>query len=608
MSMDTSELKWLRDQMMQSSSPQSVDPVRLEVIRNSLIRFAEQMAATVQRTAYSIAIYEGVDFVCGVLDTDRNLLTGTAGIPAFLGNLPEALSDIDNMIGIQNIEPGDMIFCNDPYFGGGTHGNDIAAFYPLFNGGKLYGFTAFKGNTLDVGGIHPGGYYNNTTEIYQELFRIVPVKLYRKGEPNEDVFRLIRANCRTPEIIEGDIRSIVSATKVGAAKIQGLVDKYGLDQYQLYVNEILAQSERVTREQIKSIPEGEYSGEYVLDGDGDDGEPHSTDLRVHMKLTVKGDEMYVDMSESSPQSKGSLNCSRASSISFIRYGFKSVTTPFLPINDGCFRPLHIKLKRGTLLDPVPPAAVSLWIEVGGNGIPDLFMKVLAPAIPDRVRASTFGSDVVDFAYGTDPRNNQFYVVVECSSPGGWGASKKSDGATLWPPIEGDSYYPMVEVFEVDYPFLVEKFELIQDSGGAGKFRGGLGVNRTISPIDHDSKYIVAFERQKRTKPWGLFGGKDGHANYCKVFRKDGSVELHEKVTDFVVYNGERIQFLVGGGGGWGEPFERDPRNVLSDVLDGYVSKNSAEKDYGIVFNPETYEVDQLRTEEYRSSHKSSANG
>ena len=579
---------------------QKIDPVRLEVIRNSIIRIAEQMGATIQRTAHSPVIYEGLDFVCGILDADRNLVGGTSGITAFLGNLPAALEDIDNIIGFKNLEEGDIVFCNDPYFGGGTHGNDIASFYPLFEDNKLYGFTAFKGHTLDMGGTYAGGYYNNTTEIFSELFRVVPVKLYRRGVLNEDILRLVRANSRTPDYAEGDIRAMVAAVKIGAQRVKELVRQYGFDQFQLYKNEILDHSERITREQIKQIAEGEYSAEYMLDGDGDDGQPHSTNLKVHLHLTVKNGEIYVDMSDSSPQSTGSLNCTRASSISFIRTGFKSITTPLIPLNDGCFRPLHIKLKPGTVLDPIPPAAASLWVEVG-QSIPDLFNKALAGTIPNRVRASNFGSDVCDFVYGTDPRTGRFYVNAETAAPGGWGATSTRDGVSLFAIIEGDAYYPMCEIFETLYPYLVEKFAFIQNSGGPGKYRGGLGVERIIIPLNHDANLITAFERQKNTKPWGLFGGKEGHANFVQIIRKDGTIEPHEKVTNLPIKAGEKIILQTGGGGGYGDPKTREPEKVHSDVLREYVSVKAAKEQYGVIVNPTTMTLDQTATATYRKS-------
>jgi N-methylhydantoinase B len=577
---------------------QNLDKVRLEVLRNALIRISEQMAATIQKTAYSPVIYEGLDFVCGVLDSDSNLVAGTSGIPCFLGNLHEALLDIDSTIGFENLEPGDVVMCNDPYTGGGTHGNDISAFFPLFRGKRLYGFTAFKGHTADMGGIQPGGYFPSTTEIYQELFRVVPVRIYRRGQMNEDVFRLIRANSRTPDLAEGDIKSMVSAVKVGAKRVEDLVEKYGIEEFEKYRSAILDHSDLITREKIKSIPEGDYCGDLVLDGDGDDDKPNSTGLKVDLEIKVKGDEMYVDLSRSSRQSPGSMNCTRASSISFVRYAFKSVTSPFIPVNDGCFRSLHVNLGEGTIFNPQPPAAASLWVEVG-QAIPDLFLEVLATAIPDDVRASSFGSDIVNFCYGKDPRTRRFFIIAESSAPGGWGASKNSDGPTLFATTEGDSTYPMCEVFEVHYPFIVEKFELIRDSGGPGKNRGGLGVNRTITPIAEEVRYTLAFDRQKFTKPRGIFGGKDGSFNYVKIHKRDGSIEMREKATGYRVVKGEKVEFLSGGGGGYGSPIDRDPEKVESDVIDGYVSLESARNDYCVAIDPTAMKLNREETAQMR---------
>ncbi len=552
------------------------------------------MAVTVERTAYSPVIYEGHDFVCGVLDKQGNVISGTTGLPIFLGNLRGAVRETDAIIGIQNIEPGDVVFCNDPYFGGGTHGNDIVAILPIFHENTMAGFVAFKGHTLDMGGSNAGGNHNDTTEIYQELLRVPPVKLYRKGNVDDDLLRLIKLNSRTPEFLGGDIRSMVAALRTGASSINDLIDRYSTESYDMYVEALFDHADRLTRDEIRKIPSGEYFASYSLDGDGNDGAPLSSNLILAMRIQVNYDHMVIDMSDSSPQSKGPMNSPRACSISHIQYGFKSVTTPQLSMNDGSFRALEIVLKPGTILDPIAPASCSCWVEAS-IGLTDLMLKALAPAIPNRVRASSFGSDLANAWSGIDPRTNRFYVFAEPSAPGGWGAKPNGDGETMFSTDEGNSFYPMVEVFEVLYPMIVKKLELIPDSGGAGKFRGGLGVVREVVPLGHDASVSLAFERQTCSPPWGLFGGKEGKGNFVTIVRKNGESEKHEKITALPLTNGERIIYESGGGGGYGNPLERDENLVLQDVINGYLTAESAESDYGIVIDLAEKKIDRNKT-------------
>jgi N-methylhydantoinase B len=571
-----------------------LDPFTTEIIRNGLIKAAEDMRAAVEWTAYSPVIYEGVDLACGIVDPAPSLIAETAGIPAFLGNLVNAVRDIQDTIGRDRIDPEDVYFCNDPYNGGGTHCNDVVVAYPIFHEGIVVAFAVFKAHVLDIGGIYTGGWYNNTTEVLQEGLLVPPVKLYVRGEPNEDIFRILKTNSRLPDALAGDVRSLVGAVRVGGQRVRALIEKYGYDVFQRSVAAILDHAERLTRAQIAAIPDGDYEAEFFLDGDGDDDRPLSDKLRVHVTVRVFGDEMIVDLSGSSDQSRGPLNAPRPTSISYVRYGVKAITTPTLPNNEGCFRPLTIRLRRGSMFDPIRPAPTSLWVEASQN-IPDLMLKALAPAIPDRVRASTFGSDVATFIYGTDPRSQRYYIMVEESVPGGWGAKPWADGETaLHALAEGDTYNIPVEMVEVNYPLRIGRYEIVADSGGPGRFRGGLGAVKTVTPIDHDCKFIATFDRSKYSPAWGLFGGKEGGPNTLSILRQDHTVEHHVKVTDMPVAAGETIVYEAGGGGGYGDPFERDPNLVLTDVVAGYVSPEAAAREYGVAIQRE---ADRVRLDE-----------
>jgi N-methylhydantoinase B len=580
-----------------------VNPFTVEIIRNSLIKACVDMRATIQRTSHSPVTYECVDLACGIVRPDLSLIAETSGVPAFLGNLVNAVNAIQRDIGVDNIEPEDVYFANDPYNGGGTHPNDVVVAYPIFISGELIAYSICKAHMMDVGGIYPGGWYNNTTDILQEGLRVPPVKLYRRGVEVNDIFRLLRTNSRLPDALEGDVHALVGAVRVGGTRVKELVEKYGYELYNHSVNKILDQSEAITREAIRAIPDGEYSAEFFLDGDGDDDKPLGQKLKVHVKVIIHDDEMTVDLSESNDASPGPINAPRPTSISYTRYAVKSITTPKLPSNEGCFRPLHIILRPGSMFDPHPPTPTSLWVEASQN-IPDLILKALAPAIPDKVRAATHGSDIAEFTYGTDPRTKRYYIVAEQSTPGGWGGRPDSDGESgLHALAEGDTYNIPIEMMEVNFPLFVSRYEFIQDSGGPGKWRGGLGVLKTIAPVNHDAKFVATFDRSKYSPPWGLFGGSSGAPNRLEIHKKDGMIENHMKVTDMPLLDGESAWYFGGGGGGYGDPYERDPQLVLRDVKSGYVSVKKARTEYGVVIDLGTMTINEAATNQFRNKNQ-----
>lgn len=564
------------------------DPVTQEIVRNYLHRVAQDMETALIRSAYSIAIYDSKDFACGVVDADCNLLAQSlAGTPVFANNLSNAVEATYDQLGEEEeIEPGDVFLCNDPYLGGGSHGNDVTCLFPVFAENEPIAFTAVKGHVLDMGGAHPSGYQTNTTEVFQELFRIPPVKLYKKGEANRDVERLLQTNIRLPAEVMGDIRAMVASLRVGGSRIEQLIEKYGLENYKEYVKDILDQSELQARQKLAELPQGTFEGEYFLDGDGDDEHPISQKLRVHMKVTIKKDELLMDLRDSADQSAGPMNSPRSNTISYAKYAFKSLIDPLSLINDGFFRPLKVETRHGSIFDPIPPAPVNLWLETP-HSIVDLLFKVVAPVLPQRTIGGTFGSDVIDFIYGKDG-SDRFYVLVD-TLQGGWGGTPAADGITAYAVCEGNVSYPMTEMLEANYPLEVLRWELIQDSGGPGKFRGGLGVRRDYR-MKYPSHITFCYERNKYSPPWGVLGGKDGTTNHVVLERAMN----HSKVTHYPLESSAVISFRTGGGGGYGNPKERESHLVLRDVLLGYVSEEKAREEYEVIL---TREDDKLRIDE-----------
>lgn len=579
------------------------DPITLEVIRNRLIAASRDIRRTIERAAYSPILYEVVDFSCGILDSEANLIAETPGLPIFLANLGYAVQCTYETIGRENLRPGDVILCNDPYNGGGTHCPDLVALCPAFHEGRIRGWAAFRGHTVDMGGIYPGGWYSDTTEVYQEGFRLPPVKLLEEGVPNEDVFRLIRANTRVPDAVLGDIRAMVAAVRKGSQRILEVIERFGLKVTLAALNELLLQGERLARAAVRRIPNGVYEAEAILDGDGNDDAPLDEKLPLKLKITVDDDEMTADFTGTGPQNRGPMNTPEPSTISATRYAFKIVTTPHHPSNEGFFRALNIVIPDGSFLKPRFPAACAMW-PTPSSTIPDLFLKALAPAIPDRVRGGHFGDAMANFIYGIDPTSGKYYVCAEADA-GGYGGKPTEDGeCALFSMTLGDTYNVPAEVVEVRYPWRVERFELRQDSGGAGKYRGGLGVVRDYR-LGFDAGLTVTTDRVKYTPPWGVFGGKPGDTNITVVDRLDGSEERWRKISNLPLKEDDVVSFRGGGGGGYGSPLERDPQAVLSDVINGYVSLEKAKSDYGVVLDPASMAIDEKGTLELRAQMRKS---
>jgi N-methylhydantoinase B len=312
--------------------------------------------------------------------------------------------------------------------------------------------------------------------------------------------------------------------------------------------------------------------------------------------------MTIDFTGTDGQCRGPMNVPRPSTISSARYGFKIVTTPELPSNEGFFRPLKVVIPEGSLLNPRFPAACAMW-PAPTTTIPDLILKALAPAMPERIRAGHFGDSMANFIYGTDPRTGKYYVCAE-GDAGGYGGKPHEDGEhALFSMDLGDTYNVPVEVAEVRYPWRVDRFELRQGSGGPGRFRGGLGVIRDYRIIGHDAGLTVTTDRVKYTPPWGLFGGKDGTPSITVVHRKDGKEERWRKISNLPLHENEVVSFQTGGGGGYGPPLEREPDLVLQDVIDGYVSLAQAKEDYGVVIDKKEMKVDRAATEARRKKRR-----
>lgn len=572
---------------------ENTNPVTVEVIRNALGNVCETMKVTVERTAYSSVITETVDYSNAVIDTDGNLLAETSGLPVFLATLSESVLEVDEVIGYENLEDGDIIFCNDPYSGGFSHNPDVTVLKPVFVDDELEAFTCFRGHTLDMGSRTAGGWLNNCENVYQDGVCFPPVRMFRAGEENEDIIRMLRRSTRYPDTVMGDIRAMVSAVRVGDEHLSQMFAQYGNRTMWDAVENIRDNGEAVAREAVRELPDGTYSGSYSADGDGDDDDPITDGIYIELEMTIDGDEIHVDFEGTDPQTNGPMNCPSVTTRSLVRLGFKALTTPREANNEGHFDPLSVSLPSGSVVNPNPPASCALnWIHVGG--IPDLMERVLEDEIPDEITASHFGTPCANFIYGVDPSDETGYMLVE-GDAGGWGAKPNDDGeSALFTKELGDTRNTPIEVVESQYPLRVTEFSLIQDSGGPGRYRGGLGVKRDYTPIDHDTQITATFDRQD-DPPWGIVGGDDApKTNKTVVERGDGETRTFGKVTDFTIHEQDRVSFQTGGGGGYGPPEDRDPEEVLADVEAGYVSRDQARDAYGVAITDDD-ELDREKT-------------
>jgi N-methylhydantoinase B len=561
------------------------DPITTEIIRNAFVSCAQDMNATLIRSSYTPIIYEGKDCSVAILDEHGDVLGQSLGLPLFLGNLEICVKLAAELHGWEAFRPGDVFYMNDSYMTG-THLNDATIFGPIFWRDSLVGFSATRAHWLDVGGKDPGGPMDSH-EIYQEGMRWAPTRIYDRGEPREDVIDLLRRNGRFGYSLVGDMNAQVAACRTGEARFQAILDRFGYETYAAARDEIYRQSEELERESVTAIPDGTYRAEGFLD---DDGLGHGP-LPVQMRIDVTGDSMTIDLDGSAPIAPGPVNCGFAQTISACRVAFKLLINPERPVDGGTFKTLQVRAPERSIFDAREPAACQWYFSSLGLLI-DLLVEALAPVLPEMVAAAHFGDSMVMFVSGRDPRRGDQPFLYVMPHPGGWGGFEGADGEDgLINNVNGGFKDYPVEVFETKYPALITGYGFRPDTGGPGRFRGGCGIYRTHK-LEADSNIYLWFERSV-TPAWGLFGGR-GAVGPDVVVNGGRDDERHMlKVNAHPVAAGGVVELRTGGGGGFGDPLERDPERVREDVLDGYVTVEAAARDYGVVLDPETLEIREL---------------
>jgi N-methylhydantoinase B len=541
-----------------------VDPVTVEVIRNAFISIASQMNNNLARSAYTPIIYEMKDCSVGLFDARGNLLGQAPGLPIFLGSLEAAIdATLEHLGGAETCRPGDVYAVNDSYMVG-SHLNDVNVISPIFHSGELVGFGATKAHWLDIGAKDPGQAMDSTS-IYQEGYRIAPVHLYREGKPERGMLDFLTRNSRLPRSIWGDMHAQIAACRTGERGLAELIDRFGLETVTAAAEVIFDQCERLDREAVASIPDGVYETDGEMDSWGPGGDP----VYVKVVVTVEGEEIRVDLDGSAPMTPGCLNCGLAQTEAAANLAFKMLINSDVPVTAGTFRNLTLSAPEASVFDAREPAACQYYYPHLGMMI-DLFIRALAPAVPDRVVAGQAADPMNVLFSGPNPRTGEDFVVGEATAVG-WGAYQGGDGTNgLINYGGGDLKNIPVEVMESRYPIRVHQYSVWPDSGGRGRWRGGLGVLRDYEVLADDITVSTWFERT-RTPAWGLFGGEDGAATDVKL-TVDGETVPLLKANQIPAPRGSRLYVATGGGGGYGIPDERDPELATEDLIDGYATR------------------------------------
>ena len=560
---------------------EDIDPITFQVIKNSLLSAAEEMKVVLAKTAYSPILKLAGDYSCGIFDASGNMVAQGPDIPIHLGSMPLSVKAI--LARSNDISPGDVFIHNDPYFGG-SHLPDVNVITPIYlNDDLLLGFTCVRAHWPDVGSASPGS-YGATTEIYGEGLRLPGVRLFNQGTLNRDIDDLIFSNVRTPEERRGDLRAQVAANHRGSLRVQGLAEKYGVDLIREMMQGIQDYSERMIRSQLDRFEDGEFYYEDFCDGDGILGIGQTEDEHINIRLRVNkvDDHLTVDFAGSDGQVDGPMNAPLAVTASGVYTAVKMIADPndLIPPNSGAWRAIGVNAPEGSVVNVLPPAPVVFANHEMTHRICDMVFGAVAPGYPNNVMAGSQGTSAILTVGGLHPRTKKRYVSYETVA-GGMGARPNQDGISSVKVGISNTMNSPVEQIEMRFPIMIDRYELINDSGGAGKYRGGLGARRVTRVMGHTAIVTTCCERMI-SPPFGLQGGKPGAVSHITMRDKEGNESaVAGKGPPFPIGDGSEIWYDVAGSGGYGNPKERDPEAVRHDVINEYVSEEAAAQDYGV---------------------------
>ena len=562
-----------------------IDPITFAVIKNGLDAIVDEMAYDVMRTARSEIVKDVMDFSAAICDMSGNMIAQAKTVALHLGAVPEAMGVVLEHYG-DDLAPGDAVVLNDPYQGG-MHLPDIFMFMPVFHGPDLQGFTVVICHHTDVGGRVAGSNASDSTEIYQEGLRIPALKLFEKGEINSTLIKMIDLNVRLPDRVIGDLKAQFAACQTGAREMGKLFDRYGAETAQAYFTELLDYAERMTREEIRQWPDGTYEFTDYIDDDGFIDTP----LPIVIAITVHGDSVTVNYEGSAPQVPAALNSTKSYTNSCTYLSVRCVLKGDIPNNAGVFRAIDVKAPDASIVNPKLPAAVAARA-LTGYRIVDAMFGALAQIVPDRVPAAGEGGNTVVCLGGYREDGSPFIIVdMIC---GAWGGRPDKDGIeAITNPSQNLSNTP-VETMESQHPVRVEEYALVTDSCGAGEYRGGLGVARSYRLLADEASLQLRADRMK-IRPYGLAGGNEAGPAVNEITTREGNhLSLPSKINR-KMDRGELVRHVQPGGGGFGDPFMRDPQRVARDVWNTKISAGYAREHHGVVVDPDTGELDEAAT-------------
>jgi N-methylhydantoinase B len=560
------------------------DPLAFELIKNALAGIADGMAVTVVRTARSFVVKQSMDFSTALCDARGELVAQGMGTPLHLGSMMPALQGVLRRYP-GGFEPGDIYLINDPY-AGGSHLPDIFLFKPILVGGTLAAFAGAIAHQTDIGGRVSGGNACDNTEIYQEGLRLPPLKLFARGVPNESLFAILAANVRVPDKVLGDVRAQVAALHQGERDFLRVVQDYGLEELQGYLADILDYTERFTRAEIAAMPDGEYTWTEYIDDDGIDPDP----IRIHLTLTIHGDSLTADFTGTSAQCQGSIQPNLSATKAMVYAAVRCVLDPALPNNGGYFRPIRVIAPEGSFVNPLHPAPVAARA-LGARRVAQAVFGALTQALPGKIFAA-WGGGEFGISIGGYYANRQPFVHLEFHNDASWGGGPHKDGLDGHPGPMSNLANTPIELLEAEQPIRIDQYGFVPDTGGPGEYRGGLATVRDFRLLEPATLQIRSDRR--RFLPYGLYGGKPG-TPAAGILNPDTDHAVMPSKFLMRAKRNDVFRMVLAGGGGYGDPLERDPERVAEDVREEKLSREYARREYGVVLDPQTLAVDPAAT-------------
>jgi N-methylhydantoinase B len=553
----------------------TIDPITLQVIQARLAGIVQEMQNSLFRTGYSTIIRESQDASCAILNTRGEVVAQHVVLPLHMGAFPACAGAILKSFSVREIHPGDAFITNHPYLGGSPHAPDMGVLTPIFFHDTWIGFAANMAHKSDIGGTVPGSGSGNAREIYQEGLHLPPVKFMARSQPVKEIESLIAANSRTPALVIGDLRGQVGAARLGERRMAELLERYGMETVLQSTELLSSYTEARVRQTLAAWPDGTSEGESFVDHDGID---LNRSIRIHVRVHKNADKIHFDFSDSSDQTAGPANIRPPLVRAACAYCLVSLVDRFLPINNGLARVIETNFRTGSVVDPRFPAAVNTYMPTA-LAVAEAVLRALAPLVPEKRIAGGSGSAALVLG-GRDPRSNRAYVHYEIFS-GGTGARSGKDGVSATAFHLSNCKTAPIEIIESEFPTRVERFEMIPDSGGPGRWRGGLGFARDYRILADEVRFSMRTDKHE-IPPWGGDHGGDGGKGACIINRESQDARrLPSRFGDYRLGKYETVRVERPGGGGLGDPFQRSVEEVLEDVRQGYVSAERAVTDYGV---------------------------